>query len=141
MSLKIDFTNVPDSGFELIPKCNLDAVVFKIEMKSAKDTGNHYLAFTFKIMDQRYPDRQLFANMSLQPNALWKLKQTLKAIAPEIDVEALAEIDTDELLGRECVIVVDHNVYQGETRNNVKNVLAPRGAGDSMSDLPPFELS
>lgn len=140
MGLRIDFTDVPDSGFELIDKGTYSGVVFKIEMKAAKDTGNPYLAFTIKLVDEKYPDRQVFTNMSLQPNALWKLKQTLKAIAPEIDVTSLAEIDTDDLLGRECVVVIDHSVYNGETRVNVKNVLAPK-TDSGMSDILPFNLS
>lgn len=140
MSLKIDFTDVPDSGFELIEKGNYDATVFKIELKTAASSGNPYLAFTLKLQDARYPDRQLFSNISLVPNALWKLKQTLKAIAPEINVDAMADIDTDMLLGKECVVVVDQSLYNGEMRNNVKNIIAPRNATDCMSDLPPFEL-
>lgn len=134
MGLNLDFTSVPDSA--VLPKGTYNCVVYAIEQKISNSSGNPYLNWQFKIQGGECNGRLIFDMTSLQPQALWKLKAHLKAINPGMDLTGSLNLDTDELLGNECRVVVEHETYDGEPRARVKKVLAPDNSSDAGSDLP-----
>lgn len=134
MGLSIDFTDVPSNS--TVPAGTYNAVVFGIELKPNKAGDSMNLNWQFKIQGGEHDGRSLFSIMSLKKEALWKLKQTLKNIAPDIDTNSVADLDTDTLCGRPCRIVVTIQQWEGEDRNNIKNILAPEKTTDALADLP-----
>ena len=137
MGLQIDFTDVPDSN--VVPAGTYPAKVFNIELKENKAGDGMNLNWQFKIQGGEQDGRSVFTITSLKPAALWKLKQMLKAIAPDMDTSSVAELDTDDLIGRDCRIVVAIRQWEGEDRNDLKTVLVAEdsGFGGSMTaDLP-----
>lgn len=134
MGLQLDFTGVPDSN--TVPAGTYNAAVFGIELKPNKAGDGTNMNWQFKIQGGEQDGRSVFTIMSLKPNALWKLKQTLKNIAPEIDTNAVADLDTDTLLGKTCRVVVEISTYEGQERNNIKSVLAPNFYAGEEEALP-----
>ena len=136
MSLQIDFTNVPDSN--TVPAGTYAAKVFNIELKESRAGDSMNLNWQFKIQGGKQDGRSVFTITSLKPAALWKLKQMLKAIAPDLDTTSIAELDTDMLIGRDCRIVVAIRQWEGEDRNDLKTVLPAEdgGFGGVTADLP-----
>jgi len=60
-------------------------------------------------------NRRLWRNYTIQPNALWALKQDLVALGMEVPTGSM-DLDTSELIGLKCqlqVTVVPH--WSGET--------------------------
>ena len=137
MGLNLDFTNVQGGDFEVLPKGTYTAAVFAIDQKYSNNGGNPYLNWQFKVQGGDHNGRIAFDTTSLQPQALWKLKSHLKAIAPDMDLSGSLDLDTDELLGNECRIVIEHEMYQGEPKARVKKVLPPDNSAGS-ADLPDF---
>ena len=121
MAIKLDFSNTGDSTFEPLPAGLYPATVFDIKQKVGKDSGQPYLEFTFALSDQN--GRRAWSNYSLQPAALWKLKSTLLALGvPAKSLEGNFELDPKDLLGRECVLELIVDSWQGKATNSVNEV-------------------
>jgi len=135
MGIRVDFTDVK-GGFEPIPEGKYDATVFEVEQRISQSSGQPYLNWQFKIQGGEFDGRRAFYMTSLQPQALWKLKQVLSNLG--FDEEALSgdfELDPSELAGLECTVVIAHEQYQGETRDRVVEVLEMGNADNGDVDL------
>lgn len=135
MGINVDFTDVK-SGFEPIPEGKHDAVVFEIEQKIGQNSGKPYLNWQLKIQGGECDGRRAFFMTSLAPNALWKLKEVLHNLGySKEELEGNFELDTMDLVGRDCTIVITHEEYQGEMRDRVSNILAAGNADNGGADL------
>ena len=126
----IDFSDVQD-GFELLPEGNYEAVLSKVESKIGKDSGKPYLEWTFDLTEDAYPGRKGFYNTSLQPQSLWKLKEMLVNVF-HLEADSLAgefDFDEEELIGIPVILVMEHRVWNGATRDGVADVLPAEGTG------------
>ena len=134
MPIRVDFTGVETGGdFELLPEGMYPATVFEIKEKVAKESGKPMLEFTFKLVNQN--NRRMWANYSLQPSALWKLKSTLLALGiPPKKLEGELEFEPQDLLGRECILEVTIGTWNGKQSNEVKDVHAPNAASQRAID-------
>lgn len=124
--MHIDFTNVK-SGFEPIPEGTYEAIVFEVEQKISQ-AGKPYLNWQLKLLGGDNDGRRAFYMTSLSPAALWKLKEVLHNLG--FSKESLAgefDLDIASLIGKECTIVIQHEEYNGDTRDRVVNVL-PSGS-------------
>ena len=126
--MQVDFTGV-SSGFELIPEGDYRVAVFKVEQKMSK-ANKPYLNFTLKIQEgEGVHGRQMFYVASLQPQSLWSLKATLKALGySDEELKGNFDLDTEGLIGRECMAVVIHEEYNGEMRDHVDKLYLIEGA-------------
>lgn len=120
--ISIDFTNVQD-GFELIPKGKYNAKVQNIELKPGKE--HPYFAWTFELTEGEFIGRKAFTNTSLSPKSLWKLKQIIKRVAPEVNVDGISELDPSLFIGKDCVLSIIVEPYEGVDRSKVADVLPP----------------
>jgi len=137
MGISLDFTGVQGGDFEPLPKGKYNATVFEVTEEESK-AGKPYLSFQFKIQDEGFNNRRAFLNASLQPQALWNVKGILKNLGVE-GLDGQFELDLDDLAGKPCQILIGHEVYEGETRDRVKKVLAPDPKFLGVDDVP--ELS
>ena len=126
----VDFSGVSDqSGFAAIPRGLYDANVDEMVYGMSQSSGNPMWTWKFEVEGGEHAGRKLFFHTVLNGASLPRTKKTLAAIAPEVlqrgafDAKALAE--SGELLGKKCRIRVDIKKYQGEDRNNVRDVLPP----------------
>lgn len=104
ITLPVNLEDVESGGtFELIPSAEYALEVNNIEQKVGGDSGADYLSFTFKIIDDDdFTGRVLWDNVSLQPQALFKLKQL--SISAGIDIAE--DFDTEDFLGAVVLGVV-----------------------------------
>lgn len=111
------------SGFEAIPDGYYHVVVQEAAHTTSRE-GNEMLALRFAVQaPEDHAGRLLFANFSLLPQALWKVKQLLEALDPYGDYSGPVQFDVVDLLNLECVAVVTTEMYQGEKRNRVARVM------------------
>ena len=122
----IDFSGVSD-GFEVIPEGIYDAHLEDWDyVEQSQSSGKPFLKLEFICDDPDYEGRKFWRNHSAQPQALWALKRTLVRLGA--DPEDLAdEVDLDDimpnLVGAQCRLDITVEEYNGEDRNQVKDVL------------------
>lgn len=115
--VRIDFSETEE--FVLIPEGDYISKVHDIEQNEG-DAGP-YWAWQFKVRDtdKKYNGQTIFTNTSLSPQALRFLRQELESLGVDIG-KSIRDIDIDDLIGRECVLTVDHDSsYDGRPRPKV----------------------
>lgn len=130
MIAKLDFSNVSD-GFTLLEKGNYPCFVFEVEERETRK-GDQMFVLILSIAEGEAKGRQLFYNLPILPQTMWKVKETLEACGLEIP-KSVVEIDFDDLLGTQVIAVVDHRVAnagkrKGETVETVETLLPIDGA-------------
>jgi hypothetical protein len=134
MPVRIDMTGAT-AITELIPEATYPAKVKACKfVPKAKSSGNPYLEFQFTIPE--FPKRTFWRNYSLQPQALWALKEMLvNAFGMEVP-DGEFEFEPSDTLGLDCQIVIIHeDDYRGRKdaegnvikRESIDEVLAPEG--------------
>jgi len=126
----IQMDDVEEAKYELIPKGTYDAEITDMEYKLSQASGMPMWALTITLTneEQGYIGRKLFNNMSFSAKALPFTKAALAKIAPDVLVSPFKPRELAEnkvLVGRSIRVKVDTQDYQGETRNQVKNLLPP----------------
>lgn len=126
MGILIDFAGIEAREFEPLPVGRYPAKVSNCQYveKSAR-SGEPSVAWEFTLEGGEYDGRKGFLNTSLQPQARWSTKRTLLALGvPEEELEAKFDFNPDDMIDRDCVIVVGHEMYEGEKRQRVRRVLS-----------------
>lgn len=100
------------------------------EMVEESAEGSKYgkprLKWVIRVTDPEGETQDLWywTNCTLSKHAAATFRPFVQAIAPETDVDDPdAEVDTDDLIGKRCQVVVGINVEKG--RNTVEKVLPP----------------
>jgi sRNA-binding protein len=110
--VSVDFTGV-ESGGRACPDGT-----FKAEITSAVEeessTGNPMVVAKFKILSGKGKGALIYDNLSLQPQALFRLKALCEAVG--IEADGAADIDLDELVGEEILVDVENETYEGKKR-------------------------
>jgi hypothetical protein len=127
---RINFRDVP--SIEAMPAGQYNALFTAYDVKDASKSSNKpFVALTFTIQDEGYENRKVWRNYSLQPQALWALKQTLTrlgAVPEDLESDDVELEDVlQNLIGNACVVDVGVEPYQGTDRNQVRAVLEATG--------------
>lgn len=118
-SFNLDFSGVQSR--EPLPEGTYSVKVEKIEITTAKTSGNPMWKVTLGVMDDAYQGRKLFTNLVIQQDCMWKLQEFLSACG--YGTEALVEGDTEDFIGAECMVKVAQREYQGDIQNEIKKFL------------------
>ena len=113
-TIKVDFTGVESSG--KVAEGRMIAEVVECEVKESESSGNEYINWKLKAKGGN-----VYHTTSLQPHALWNLRNTLEAMGLEVPDSAL-DLDLSEYPGMELGIEVEHEVYQGKKRPRIIDV-------------------
>lgn len=116
-NVNIDLSGV-EAGFETIPEGQYTVVVDETEIKTSQNSGNEYISFTFEVSEGKHKGAKLFHNCSLQPQALFNLKQVLTALGFEIPNKGF-DLDIEDLVGLECDVEVAHEKYEGKKKSRI----------------------
>lgn len=132
-SLSVDFTGVESSG--KVAEGRQLAEVIECEVKTSENTGNDYINWKLKAKGGN-----IYHTTSLQPQALWNLRNTLEAMGMEVPESAL-ELDLAEFPGMELGIEVENETYQGKKRPRIIDVFPVEelGGEEAESDDEPEE--
>jgi len=99
---------------------------YAVEVKAAtwEDGQEHaYIAIEFKGVEDEHAESTLYHNASISPKALHRTRAVLEALGYDIEDGEPLEIDTDDLVGRQCMIHTFEDKYKGndgETKTSVK---------------------
>lgn len=138
----IDFTAVPDVS--PVPAGRYNATIVSAVPGRSK-TGNAKIDVRWKVDDGEFAGRQVFDSISFHENALWRAKQTLRAINGDVFDKAFSgAVDVNDLITESAIIQViidqqediDPNTGDPyEPRNKVVKVF-PYGSQVTMETLP-----
>jgi len=127
----VDLSKVDDWGeFPVLPRgqynCHIDELTYDLSQNSGQPMWSVQLLVDAGNYDEEYVGQRLFTHISFSPKALPRSKRTIQRIAPELlegpfDAEQVASEGT--LLDRNCIARVDIRKYEGQDRNNVRDLL------------------
>ena len=123
--IKIDFSKTEESSSwntKQIPEGLHAAKVASVQETEAKD-GTDMLLFGFKLKEPKYKTRNFPFYCKLQQNQLWKLRDLLVAAGETVPKRAL-NIDPNKIVGRDIVIEVEDDTYNGNVRSTVVGTYA-----------------
>jgi hypothetical protein len=116
-SISVDFEGVESGGFNLADGTYVAEIASAEEKESSE--GNPMLLIKWKVKGKNVT---LFDNISLLPQALWRLKTMLEAIDIEVPDSAM-DVDLDDLESQSCKLEVTNETYEGKERPKVTNYL------------------
>ena len=91
------------------------------------------IAWIFVGTEGKAKGKKFYLYTSFSPDALWKLKQTLRALDVEIPDSAF-NLDPDDVVDTECILVVVDNEYEGKTNSKLAEI---RAMEESQPASPP----
>lgn len=111
-SVKVNFKGVESRK---TPKEG-DYVVEVLEANSGKSgNGNDQIEFVLEVAKGEYKGVKLWFYCPLQENSLWKLHAFLTALGEDVPEDEM-DIDLSDLVGKQCVGVLTHEIYNGKKR-------------------------
>jgi len=126
----IDFNSVEDSTFEAMPRGMYNCVVEELNFEYSQNSGNPMWTWVLAVEDGDYAGRKLFFHTVFAGGGLPRTKKTLSRVRPQLlegpfnPEEVAAE---GSLQGMKVRARVDVRPYQGEQRNNVKDLFEVEG--------------
>jgi hypothetical protein len=117
--VRVDFTGVEaGGGGKLLPEGPIQLEVEEVEQLEGEESKQPYLNFTFTVSEGEYEGTKAWDNMSLQSQALWKLRGFMEAAGLETE-DGPMDIDPDELVGLNVMADIVHEEYKGKTKHRV----------------------
>lgn len=116
-SLKVDFSGVESSDFSM-PNGPYVLAVTSVELKKSNNSGETYLAWEYKVAEGEHKGKKVWDNTSLQPQALWRLRNLLEAFGYEVndgEVDLDLESFENELVGAE----IENEKFKGKDKPRI----------------------
>lgn len=131
----VDLSGVGDGPtFECLPRGVYSAVVDECTYGLSQRSNNPMWTWRFEIIEGDYTGRKLFYHTPFMESTMPRVKKIVGILAPELlttkfDPQVLA--DNQFFVGRPIRVRVDVRKYEGENRNNVRDVLPPAEGSES----------
>ena len=117
-NIVVDMTNVEDRV--LLEEGSYLAEVKAVEQKMSQN-GNPMLVWQFKIYDQENNRTAVvFYNTSLQPQALFNLRNLLISLGAEVPAGKM-ELCLDDYIGAQCIAKIGIDNYNNKDRNKIED--------------------
>lgn len=115
-TIKVNFEGV--EARVLLPEGQYHGRVEEITLEDGN--AAQYLKWVFAVVDEdpKFNGKKLFYNTSLAPQALWNLRNLLETLGVEVP-SSETDLDTDEFIGLELMLRVEHETYEGKDRAKV----------------------
>lgn len=134
MAVPVSFGKVEAKSFEALPVgkylCKVTGLTYNPE---SSRSGEPTLAWEFGVSEGGFAGRKAFLNTSLQEQALWSTMRILTAIGYTDDEIKSKTWDfedpdiVDDIVGRDCMVSISHQKFEGETRQRVRKVSSASG--------------
>jgi hypothetical protein len=121
-TLSVDMEGV-ESGGKIVPDGTYEGRIKSLEEKESSN-DNPMLVVKWEVLSGKGKGGVIWDNISLTPQALWRLKGLLEALEIEVPDGAM-DVDLSELEGQECSIQVTNERYEGKDRPRVTGYGSP----------------
>ncbi len=130
---EFDLEDVKDVVYAILPRAIYPAEIDTVEFGQSSN-DNPMWTLRIKITDGEFKGRTLFNHQVFTDAGMPRVKQFLQRVAPELLGQGAIKpshiADEGLLEGKACRIRVGTQRYQGQKRNNIREILAPE-AGDT----------
>lgn len=124
--IQVDFTGVEaGTGGRLLPERQYNFEVEDVSEEEGESSGEPYLKMTLAVTEGDYEGTKAWDNMSLQPQALWKLRGFLEAAGCPTE-DGKMNIDPDDLIGLVVEADVVHEEYKGKKKHRIAGYTLPK---------------
>jgi hypothetical protein len=130
-SISVDMEGV-ESGGKIVPDGTYEGRIKSIEEKESSN-DNPMLVVKWEVLSGKGKGGVIWDNISLTPQALWRLKGLMEALEIEVPDGAM-DIDLSELEGAECAIQIVNERYEGKDRPRVTAYGSPGEAEEEESE-------
>ncbi len=97
--------------------------VKEVEEETSAKSGQPYLKWTFEIVEPaKYKSKYLWYNTSLQPQALFNLRNLLEAMGMEVP-DSIVNLNLDDYMDLELCVEVEIGSYEGKKKNEIVDLL------------------
>lgn len=121
-----------ESGGQIVDDGVYTAVIHEVEEKESS-SGNPMLVIKWKITSKKSKGALLWDNVSLTPQALWRLKGLLEALGEDVPDSSL-DLDIDDLSGKECRVEIANEKYEGKDRPRISGYASLEDKGEDTED-------
>lgn len=104
------------------------------EVSQEDGSAAAYLKWKFEVSEGKFEGKPLYHNSSLSEQALWSLRNLLETIGVDIPDDEM-DIDLEELVGKELMVTVTHEDYEGRARPRLTD-FAPLTEEEEEDDEP-----
>lgn len=127
MAITLNLAGV-ETGFDPLEPGLYEGRIKSIEQKTS-NAGKPYISMGIQLVENAEKkvgkNRQVFANFSLQENALWKIKQFLIRFGhSKEELEGAFDFEPGDWIGKDVVVALEPP-DAGYTMNSVKDVYSP----------------
>ena len=139
MVLDLNGVDEKAGGFEALPVGVYNAMVDEAEFGYSNNSGNPMITWKFKVTDEPYNNRLLFYHTVLSTDmGKAALKKLLMRVCPEVDLGTFNPktfCNNGEAIGLPCQVKIKIELYKGEKKNKVQDVLSPEVAGSFLNSF------
>ncbi len=129
-SLIVDFNEVEEASFDVLPPALYPVIVEECEFVYSQSSGNPMWTLKMAITEGEYAGRFLWSHLVFAGKGLPFTKKTLMRIAPDLIAQPFDPEDQEvcaSMLGLELKAKVTVRKYQGEDSNNVRDLFLNEG--------------
>lgn len=119
--ISVDLSEVTTS--KTIPEGDYHVTLQDATVEKSRN-GNDFIKMEFEVSGGKYSGSKLYHNCSLQPQALFNLRNVLEALGMSIPNKAF-DLNLKELIGLDCEVIVAHEKYEGKNKAVITDFLLP----------------
>lgn len=129
MGIKVNMRDVQDNITLPPGDYVMQLSAYKVA-EASKSTGKPFVTFDMIVMDDdntEYNGRHAWRNYSLQPQALWALKQAMIAFDCDPDIFDDDDLDIEDalndLIGYKALVTITNEEYNGKVQARVQKTV------------------
>lgn len=125
----VDLSNVKETQFITLTEGSIYTGEITKAEQTVSQKGNPMIKWGIKIETE-----DGISNVThftgLTTDSLWALKQFLRAVAPDMDLDTQLELDLPSFLGAKIRFIAGNREYNGNIYSTLKTPLPPEEAGE-----------
>jgi len=135
----VDLDNVDENAqYALLPRGKYPATIESCEFNISQSGGNPMWSLQLVVDEGEYEGSKLFSHIVWGGKAIPRSKKTMTKVAPDVLEQFPCDVADPEIyeqmIGIQLTAQVDIRPYDGRKTNNVKDLLAREGTGESFLD-------
>ena len=130
-SLRVDMSGV-ESGGRNLPDGSYEFEIIESVVKESAE-GNQYISLKTKVASGSHKGATVYDNLSLLPQALWKLRSLLEALGYDIP-DGEMDLDPSDLVGEKFHAEVTNEKYEGKDRPRISGYLHDSSTSEEEED-------
>ena len=117
--ISVDLSEVTTN--KTLPEGNYHVTLQDATVEKSRN-GSDYIKMEFEVSEGKHSGSKLYHNCSLQPQALFNLRNVLEALGMSIPNKAF-DLNLKELIGLDCEVIVAHEKYEGKNKAVITDFL------------------